>query len=396
MLPILRQIAFGDHSIMEFTWTKDQQERYDTIVSFAQSQLESDARARDRNSEFDQSLWKKCGEFGLTGFSIPAEYGGMGLDALSTAHAMEAFGQGCEDMGLVFAVSAHLFACAMPINEWASNETKSRILPLLASGDWIASNAITEAEAGSDVHALKARARRQGDSYVITGEKTYATNAPVADAFILYATTNPDHGYMGLTAFIVERDTPGFTIGKAWDKMGLRTALTSSVYLDACEVPVQNRLGAEGQGAMVFQSSMLWERACLFGFYIGMMERQLQQIISHAVDRTQFDKPIGKFQGVSHRIVDMKIRLETARLILYRACWKFDQGEDATLEIAMAKLVTSEAAVQSSLDAISLLGGMGVVADLGVERQLRDSIPGTIFSGTSNIQRNLIAAKLGI
>lgn len=381
---------------MNFAWNETQTTLYEKILSFARAQLNGSTRERDRQHVFGREQWKLCGDFGLLGLSVPEVEGGMGLDSLTTALAVEAFGRGCDDTGLVFAASAHLFACAMPICEHGNATLRSRLLPDLCSGRAIGANAITEAEAGSDVHALKTTARRADGRYILNGTKSYVSNAEVADVFVVYAVTNPAHGYMGLSAFVVERNAPGLVIGKPFEKLGLTTTSMSSIYLEDCPVDEEARLGQEGQGGIVFRTSMLWERGCLFAAYVGMMDRQLEQVVEHARSRRQFGKPIGQNQAVSHRIANMKLRLEQCRLLLYRACWLRDQGQDATAEISMAKLAITEAAVQNGLDAVQLHGGIGVLREYDVERMLRDAIPSTIFSGTSEIQRTLIAKGLGL
>jgi alkylation response protein AidB-like acyl-CoA dehydrogenase len=293
-------------------------------------------------------------------------------------------------------MTAHLFACAMPIALNASQELKAATLPRLASGEWIGANAITEAEAGSDVFALKTTATRDGDSYVLSGTKSYVTNGPVADVVLVYASTNLDFGYFGVSAFAVMKGTPGLIIGEPFEKIGLTTSPISTVYLEGCRVPARNLVGTEGNGAQIFASSMQWERACLFAAYVGAMDRQIDETIAYARERRQGRKRIAEYQAVSHRIVEMKLRLEAARLLLYRACWLSDQGADASLEVCLAKLATSEAAIKSSLDAIQIHGGNGIVREIGIERALRDAVPSTLFSGTSEVQHNLAAAKLGL
>jgi alkylation response protein AidB-like acyl-CoA dehydrogenase len=330
------------------------------------------------------------------GLSAPIEYGGLAADALSVAYALEGLGEGCEDGGLLFAICAHLFACVMPIVEHGTAELKQQLLPSLVSGQVIGANAITEAEAGSDVFALKTTAVVDGDHYVLNGAKSYVSNGPEAGVFLIYAKTEPQHGYLGLSAFAVERTCPGLRVGQPFDKIGLTTCPTSALYLDDCRVPRGHRLGLDGDGAMIFQSSMAWERACLFAIYLGVMARQLDRCIAHACARRQFNKPIGKRQAIAHRIADMRLRLDAARLLLYRACWLHTSGADATLEISLSKLAVSEAAISSALDAIQIHGGMGIVSDTGLGRMLGDALPATIFSGTSEIQRDLIATRLGL
>jgi alkylation response protein AidB-like acyl-CoA dehydrogenase len=389
--------AAGDgRRIIDFCWTKEQSDLYETVLEFARGKLNDSVKEREPAHSFGSAEWRMCGEAGLLALCVPERLGGRGLGVLDTAHIMEAFGRGCEDMGLVFSASAHTFACEAPIAQYGGTELVKRLLPRLSSGDWIGANAITEKDAGSDIFALKTRAERDGAHYVLTGAKSYVSNGPIADVFIIYASTNPAHGFMGITAFAVERETPGLSVGEPLKKIGLTTAPASPLYLDRCRVPASNLLGSEGQGARVFHSSMQLERVCLFAAYLGMMERQLDLTIAFAKERRQFGKPISKNQAISHRIVDMKLRLDAARLLIYRACWLVGQQKDAALEVSLAKLAVSEAAIQSGLDAIQIHGSAGIDVEAGIERTLRDAIPGTIFSGTSEIQRNLIARELGL
>jgi hypothetical protein len=224
----------------------------------------------------------------------------------------------------------------------------------------------------------------------------FVTNGPVADLAVVFATIDPSKGMWGITGFIVEKGTPGFTISKGIEKMGLRTSPIGELILQDCFVPEKNRLGPEGAGSRIFNHSMEWERSCILASHLGVMERQLENSIDYARERKQYGKSIGKFQSVSNRIVDMKIRLETARLLLYKVAWLKMNGKSAVMEAAMAKLYLSESFVQSGLDAIRTLGGYGYMTEFEVERDLRDSIGGTIYSGTSDIQRNIIARLLGL
>ena len=381
---------------MDFAPTAAQRELQDRVFRFARAKLNGDLEGREREHRFPADEWRACGEFGLLGLCIPVEYGGMGLDHLSTSLALEALGRGCHDIGLAFAISAHQFAVARPIADDGSEELKRRLLPGMCSGQHIGANAITEAEAGSDAFALKTRAERDGDSYRLTGVKSYASNGPVADVFLVYAMTDPERGYLGIDAFAVPRGAHGLTVGQPIEKMGLHSAPASSIYLDGVELGAADRVGQPLGGAEVFTRSMMWERSCLFAVYLGMMERQLDEVASYAADRKQNRRPIGRNQAVSHKVANMKMRLDSARLLLYRACWLRDQGQEATLEVAMSKLAVSEAAVQNSIDAVQVFGAVGYSSELGIERMVRDSIPSTIFSGTSEIQRNLIASRLGL
>jgi alkylation response protein AidB-like acyl-CoA dehydrogenase len=377
---------------MDFSWSGEDQELYERALLFSRENL----RATAKNSGFSRALFRRAGDFGFLGLSVANKHGGLGLGALRTSRLVEALGNGCDDMGLVFCVCAHLFACVMPIADNGTEAQLDRWLPRLVRGDWVGANAITESEAGSDVFALRTRATPTENGFRLDGVKSYVTNGPAADLFLVYASTKPAHGYMGVSAFVVERETPGLTIGQPFEKMGLHSAPMCPIYMEGCEVPRSALLGAEGKGAAVFNGSMAWERACLFAAYVGSMERQLEQTVTYAKSRKQFGKAIAKYQAVAHRITGMSQRLEAARLLLYRACWLKDQGADATAAIALAKLAISEGAVESSLDAIQVHGGLGVTVEGGVEAALRDAVPSTIFSGTSEIQREMIARSLGL
>ncbi len=377
---------------MDFSWTPEQHQLYDNALAFARDRLEPCVQ---KKVGFRQ-CFLACGEFGLLGLCAPESYGGVGLGALDTARTFEAVGRGCTDSGLVFAAAAHLFACVMPIVEFATEELKQQVVPKLCSGEFVGANAITEDVSGSDAFAMHTAVEKDGDDYIITGSKSYVTNGPFADILVTYGTLNPAHGHMGIVGLVIPTVTAGVTVGAPFEKLGLKGAPISSVYYERCRVPAGARLGRESQGSSVFTRSMHWERACLFGMYLGVMDRQLEQVVAYLKQRRQFGKPLSKQQVLAHRAADMKLRLESARLLLYRACWKIDCGEDATQEIAMSKIATSEAAVQSALDAVQLHGGNGVMEEMGIAQMLRDAVPSTIFSGTSEIQRNLIARGLGL
>jgi L-prolyl-PCP dehydrogenase len=345
---------------------------------------------------FSRAEWQVAAGLGLTGLCLPVDCGGGGLGALDTALCLEAFGAACPDMGLVFAVSAHLLACAVPVRDFAAEPVRGQLLAGLAGGELIAANAMTEDEAGSDVGRLAVTAIRDGDHYVLTGEKSFASNAPAADLLVTYAVTDPTAGFLGTTAFAVPRRSPEVVVGEPFDKMGLDSCPAARVRFDAVRVPASHRLGEEGAGGAVFQHSMSWERACLFAGYVGRMQAQLDRCVEHARHRRQFGRPIGTFQAVSHRIATMRLRLDSARLLLYRACWLLDRGGDCAAEVALSKVAVSESAVANGLDAVQIFGGAGYLARSGVERQLRDAVGSTIFSGTSEIQRELIAREVGL
>lgn len=344
----------------------------------------------------DRANWRIAGELGLLSLCLPRQYGGSGMGALDTALVLEAFGTACPDTGFAFAVSAHLLACALPVASFGNDQLRNELLPGLCDGSVIAANAMTEGGAGSDSSALSTRAERVPAGYRLTGEKSFASNAPVADVVVTYAVTDPTAGFLGVSAFAVPTELAGVGRGEPFVKMGLTSCAAGTVSFDAVKIADHHVLGEPGQGAAIFQHSMLWERGCLFGIYLGMMRRQLDATVQHIKARRQFGQRLADFQAVSHRVVDMVQRLDSARALLYRACSLIDSGRPAEYAVAQSKLAVSEAAVANSIDAVQLFGGQGYLRSGGVEQQLRDSIPATLFSGTSEIQRELIAQGVGL
>ncbi|MBF6330377.1 acyl-CoA dehydrogenase family protein [Nocardia transvalensis] len=375
---------------MDFALTAAQLERYEELLDETRNRLaDSGASAADK--------WKTAAALGFTGLCIPAEYGGSGFGALDTALCLEAFGRGCPDTGLVFAVSAHLLAGAVAVRDFGSERLRRELLPSLASGDLTAANAITEDDAGSDTSRLAVTARRSDTGYVIDGEKSFVSNGPTAGVLVTYASTAPDGGFLGNSAFAVPSELPGVHLGEPFTKMGLEGCLAGRVGFHDCLVPEDYLLGAEGQGSAIFAHAMTWERACLFAGYIGMMDDQLDRCVAHARRRRQFGRPIARFQAVSHRIATMKQRLESARLLVYRACWLIDRDHsEQAAAAALSKVTVSEAAVANSLDAVQIFGSEGYLVEGGVERYLRDSVPTRLFSGTTEIQRDIIAREMGL
>jgi alkylation response protein AidB-like acyl-CoA dehydrogenase len=374
----------------------EHQKLQDAAVEFARASLADDMIGKDRDAHFDRDAWTKCADFGVLGMPIPQELGGLGLGLSELLAVMEGLGFGARDQGLLFSLNAHLWTNSIPILKYGTAEQKQRYLPRLCDGTLIGANAASEPDAGSDVFSMRTRAVKGGDHYVLNGTKTFVTNATVGDLFVAYATLNPALGAMGVTAFIVERDTPGLIISRKLDKMGLRTSPMAEVIFDDCRIPVTQRLGREGRGAEVFECSMEWERGCILASCLGVMRRQLESCVTHARSRKQFGKSIGKFQSVANRLVDMRVRLDTCRPLVYRIGALKDSNRDATVEAAVAKLHVSDSFVKSSLDAIQIFGGYGYMTEQQVERDLRDSVGSTLYSGTSEIQRNIIARGLGL
>ncbi len=376
--------------------TGEQQRLQISAIEFARQALGYDIVAADADERFGRDTWRRCAEFGVLGMPIPEAFGGLGLGLSALLAVMEGLGYGTRDQGLLFSLNAHLWTNSIPILTYGTVAQRTRWLPGLCDGTLIGANAASEPDAGSDIFGMRTRAVREGDVYVLNGAKTFVTNAPEADLFVAYATLDPALGAMGVTAFVIERETPGCRIGRPLHKMGLRTSPMAEVVFEDCRVPVDNRLGREGRGVEVFECSMEWERGCILASCLGVMRRQLEDCIRHARERKQFGRPIGKFQSVANRIVDMKVRLETSRPLVYRIGVLKDADQEAMLEAAMAKLYVSQSFVQSSLDAIQIFGGYGYMTEQRVERDLRDAVGSTLYSGTSEIQRNLIARALGL
>ncbi|HEX5467809.1 MAG TPA: acyl-CoA dehydrogenase family protein [Gaiellaceae bacterium] len=381
---------------MNFDWSEEQRQFRDTVVRFARAELSDDVTSRDLRGEFSREAWEKCARFGIQGLPVPAAYGGSGADALTTIAALEGLGYGCADSGLVFSLNAQMWACELPIVKFATEEQKRRYLPPMCDGSLIGAHAMSEPDSGSDALSLRTTAEQRDGRFVLNGSKTFVTNGPIADVFLVFATTQPGNALRGLTAFLVPKESEGLTLGEPLHKLGLRTSPMSELFLDGCELSEDQLLGEVGQGSAVFNTAMHWERGCILASVVGAMERQLERSLSHARERKQYGRPIGSFQAVGHKIVDMKLRLETSKLMLYRLGWLLDSGESTPLDSALTKLALSESFVHSSLDALQVHGGYGYIAEYEIERDVRDALGSRLYSGTSEIQRNIVAAYLGL
>ncbi len=379
---------------MDFDLTTEQQALQNDAVAFARDRLNNDVTRRDHDGEFDFEGWKRCADYGILRLPVPVDEGGAGASAVTTAAVMEGLGYGCRDLGLLFAINAHLWTVTIPLVKFGSADQKKRHLPGLCDGTIIAANGASEAEAGSDIFSLRTTAARDRDGFVLDGSKIWVTNAPIAGLFTIYATIEPARGVMGICAFLVERASTGLRTGAPFEKMGMRSAQMGEIVLERCRVPAGALLGREGFGADVFNVSMAWERASLLATCLGTMRRQLERTIAYARKRTQFGQKIGKFQSVANRIVDMQLRFETSRLLLYRAAWLIDQDRVTDADAALAKLHVSESFLQSSLDALQIHGTAGYLVENELERDVRDAVASRLYSGTSEIQRNIIARGL--
>src|SRR3990172_6113403 len=327
---------------------------------------------------------------------MPEKYGGLDMDLLTCIAALEGLGYACRDSGLLFSINSQIWTCEYPMLKFGTEEQREKFLPGLINGSLVGGHAMTEPDSGSDAFSIRCKAERRGDTYVLNGTKIFITNAPIADILLVFAVTDPKMGFAGISAFIVEKDHPGFCIGKPLDLMGLRTCPIGEVILDDCEVPARNRLGKEGAGTAIFNSEMELERSCLFATHLGAMEKELEDTIKYAKERKQFGSPIGKFQSISNKLAEMRVRLELSRLILYKVAWMKSEGIRAPIESAISKMYVSESYVQNSLDALQIHGAYGYSTEFPIETHLRDSLAGKIYSGTSEIQRNIIATFLGL
>lgn len=382
---------------MDFTLTDEQKQLREQIIRFSERELNPGAAERDREQRFDRDLWRATGAMGLLGLPVPEEYGGVGVDPLTTALALEAFGYGCRDGGLVFSACAHLLSCVVPLWKHGTEEQKRRYLPGLCGGELIGVHAMSEPGSGSDAFALLTRAEPDGAGFRLEGSKTFISNGPVADLVIVFALTDRAKGYHGgVTAFLVEKGDAGFKAGPKLEKMGLRSSPLGELVFDGVYLPAERILGGVGGGSQVFTQAMDWERICLFASHVGALQRLLEQAVQYARTRTQFGQQIGKFQAVSHKLADMKVRLEAARLLMYQAASRLDRSRTVSLDAAMTKLFVSESLLQSALDTVQVFGGYGYMVEYEVERVLRDAVGSTLYSGTSEMQRNIIARWMGL
>ena len=379
---------------MDFSLSPELQAWHDRAHKFAKDHLNDDILERDARAEFWREGWKRAADFGVAGLPGPQEFGGQGQGLPETIAAMEGLGYGSYDAGLIFAMNATLWTNTIPILLYGTPEQKQKWLPGLCDGTYVGANGASEPEAGSDIFSMTSPAVRDGDGWVINGQKTWITAGPVADVYVCYAVTDPTKGVLGISAFIIPRDAPGLRVVRTIPKMGVKTVPMGEIALENCRVGADALLGREGRGAEVFNCSMEWERGAILAAALGTMRRQLERCCDYARKRNQFGQQISKFQAVSHRLAHMKIRLETCRPMVYKIGWLKAQGKDATIESAMAKYHVSECFVQNSLDAVRVFGARGFISENLVEKDLRDSIGSLLYSGTNDIQLNIVAKSM--
>jgi alkylation response protein AidB-like acyl-CoA dehydrogenase len=351
---------------------------------------------RDADREFGAAGWKLIRETGLLGLPFDERWGGLGQDLLTTMYVLEGLGHACRDGGFSFSVSTHIVSTGVPLQRFGSAALKDRYLTRVSDGSIIGAHAITEPSGGSDVMAMRTTAVRDGDDYVLNGSKAFVTNGPIADVIVVYALTGKRGSPAALTAFLVDRDTPGLVVGPPVAKMGLTTSPFGELFLDDCRVPAANVIGSPGAGFLVMDHVMKWEILCSFVINLGEMQHRLERSIDYAGSRVQFGQKIGSFQSVSNRIADMHIAVETSRKWLYDTAQRLTDGENVTVDIAASKLITSESNVALALGAVQIFGGYGYTSEYGLEKDLRNAVAGTIYSGTSDVQRQRIAKMLGL
>ncbi|MGH8549256.1 MAG: acyl-CoA dehydrogenase family protein [Methylococcales bacterium] len=359
--------------------------------------LSEDHIGFDQRAEFPWHKWQMIRDSGILGLPFPTEFGGSNQDLTTTMTVLEELGYQCADSGLNMAVSTQIVSTGIPLLRFGSADQKQRYLPGVSSGETICAHAITEPGGGSDAFGMATTAEKCGDRYTLNGCKTLITNGPIAEIFVIYAMTNRNLGALGGgSVFLVERGTPGFRTGAPIPKMGLRTMQFCELEFDHCEISEDSLLGKPGLGFPILEYVMKWEILCGFAITVGEMRRRLGKCIGYAKKRKQFGQSIGSYQAIANKIVDMQVGLTTSREQLYRTAGKIQRKENASIDLAIAKLITSEANLQSALNAVQIFGGKGYLVEYGIEKELRNSIAGTIYSGTSEIQRNKIASLLGI
>ena len=381
---------------MDFAWSEQQRELFDAVDRFAKEQLDYDVIENDRNGVFNRDAWNKCAAFGIHGLPVSEEYGGLAQDPLTTVGALERLGHGCKDNGLLFSINAHMWTSIIPLVFNGTDAQKKKFLPGLVDGSLIGGNAMSEPNSGSDAFSLATTAVKKGAKYILNGSKIFITNGPIADVLLVFAATDKERGASGISAFLVEKDFPGLDLSHKIEKMGIRTSPMGEVFFEDCEVPEENRLGKEGAGSWMFTRSMTWERGSILAAHVGTMQRLLEICIRYANERKQGGQSIGKYQQIASKIVEMKLRIERSRHALYHYGWAMNHRKAVYMEAALAKLEISDSWVKCCEDAIQIHGGYGYMVEYEMERELRDSIASKLYSGTTQIQRNIVASLLGL
>ncbi len=377
---------------MEFGLNEEQKMFRDMVRDFAKNEVEPGASERDKKAEFPHDLIKEMGELGLMGVFIPEEYGGSGADVISYLLAVEELAK--VDPGVAVSMSVNNSVCCFPILKFGTEEQKKKFLPQLASGEVIGGFCLTEPNAGSDAGSLKTKAVKKGDKYIINGSKAWITNAGVGKYFVLLASTNPEAGHKGISAFIVDAEHPGFIVDKPEDKMGMRSSKTCMVSLEDLEVPEENLLGKEGMGFKIALTTLNHSRIGIGAQALGIAKGAFEEGVRYSTERVQFGKPIAKQQAIQFKIADMATRIEAAESLVYYAGFMDSIGKTDPKLSSMAKMYASETAIFCTYEALQIHGGYGYSKEYKVERLYRDARITTIYEGTNEIQRLVIAKNL--
>ena len=364
----------------------------DQVYQFAQNEIAPLAEQADADNQFPNQLWTKLGDMGLLGVTVSEQYGGSDMGYLAHTIAMEEVSRASGGIGLSY--GAHSNLCVNQIFKNGNDAQREKYLPKLVSGEHIGALAMSEPNAGSDVVSMKLKAEKRGDKYILNGNKMWITNGPDAHTFVIYAKTNPDAGPKGITAFIVERDFPGFSRAQKLDKLGMRSSNTCELVFEDCEVPAENILGKEGEGVRVLMSGLDYERLVLSGGPLGIMQSCMDIVVPYIHDRQQFGQSIGQFQLIQGKVADMYTQMNAARAYVYTVAQSCDRGETTRKDAAGAILYSAELATKMALDAIQLLGGNGYINEYPTGRLLRDAKLYEIGAGTSEIRRMLIGREL--
>lgn len=377
---------------MNFTFSREQMMFKKEVLRFAKKEIVPRVQEHDLKGEFDFDSFRKMGDFGILGLHFPEELGGGGADVVTTVLAGEALGEAGVDGGLTLAYGAHSFLCADTIFRHGTDVQRKHYIPKLAGGEWIGCMGLSEPDAGSDVASMSTTAKRQGDTYILNGTKMWITNGPIADVAVVYAKTDPDQQHAGISAFIIDKGTPGFSAGPPLIKMGVRTSKTSELVLNNCVIPADNLLGNEGEGFLMAMQTVEWDRSALLAPFVGSTTYLLKRCAEYAKGRVQFGKPIGHFQAIKRKLADMRIFGEAARALVYRIAWCKDQGRPLNhLEAAVAKLFIGDWSLPVTNDAVTLHGGYGYTHEFDVERIFRDTRLAPIGGGTSEVQKMIIS-----